>query len=477
MGIFTSTGTLTVGQSRTFNLSPASAVTLTLSPNVRVTITETPATVAATGLGGNASRVHEPRLPGVVTYGPYPMGGSVLVEVESNSGSSVGWVRSDSIVAESANGVQSLVDGAGKQVNIGYPALTSAAHYEASLLNHATQTYNFIGFDQIDGVVWVRDDTNGVLRQGTTNNAWSTTAGVTWSGSRARPTTPNAVLYTGIVKMLRFKASVYLLAKDSVSNITGVYRSPPIVGAGDFAWEATPVKQLASAGATGFYTVLNADADYLYLAEYGDPTGGPSAWRSADGTTWEQIYTEVGQGTPQRHIHAITPDPYNAGHLWMTMGDANAPREIMRSVDYGNTWTLVTANSRYQGVQISFTRSYVYIAGDSQQGIVMTIDRDTNVITWASSGLFKNLPVPKPTALTDEWYYNAWVGVVDPATGEYYCSANDTSAGGNTPGLFCVPTRGAPPVLIEKLAAASLPVDIAGGMLWFGKYRRPLHSI
>ena len=67
MGISTSTGTLIAGQSRTFNLSPASAVTLTLSPNVRVTITETPATVAATGLGGNASRVHEPRLPGTFT--------------------------------------------------------------------------------------------------------------------------------------------------------------------------------------------------------------------------------------------------------------------------------------------------------------------------------------------------------------------------------------------------------------------------
>ena len=53
--------------------------------------------MAATGLGGNASRVHEPRLPGVVTYGPYPMGGSVLVEVESNSGSSVAWVETSSI--------------------------------------------------------------------------------------------------------------------------------------------------------------------------------------------------------------------------------------------------------------------------------------------------------------------------------------------------------------------------------------------
>ena len=119
MGISTSTGTLAAGQSRTFNLAPASAVTLTLSPNARVTITESPATVTATGLGGNATRVHEPRLPGVVTYGPYPMGGSVLVENESNSGSSVAWVRSDSIVAESADGAQSLVDTAGNNYELG----------------------------------------------------------------------------------------------------------------------------------------------------------------------------------------------------------------------------------------------------------------------------------------------------------------------------------------------------------------------
>ena len=126
MGISTSTGTLIAGQSRTFNLSPASAVTLTLSPNVRVTITETPATVAATGLGGNASRVHEPRLPGSFTYGPYPMGGTVVVEVESNSGSSVGWVRSDSIVAESADGAQFLMDGGGNAVLPFTPPTVSA---------------------------------------------------------------------------------------------------------------------------------------------------------------------------------------------------------------------------------------------------------------------------------------------------------------------------------------------------------------
>ena len=112
MGISTSTGTLTAGQSRTFNLSPASAVTLTMLPNARVTITESPAIVTATGLGGNATRVHEPRLPGTFTYGPYPMGGTVVVENESNSGSTVTWVRSDSLITMSEDGT-SLVSGDG----------------------------------------------------------------------------------------------------------------------------------------------------------------------------------------------------------------------------------------------------------------------------------------------------------------------------------------------------------------------------
>ena len=109
MGISTSTGTLVAGTSRTFDLAPASAITLTLPPNCRVTITESPATVAATSLGGNATRVHNPRLPGTFTYGPYPMGGSVLVENGSSSGSTVTWVRSDSLIAESATGGLSLV--------------------------------------------------------------------------------------------------------------------------------------------------------------------------------------------------------------------------------------------------------------------------------------------------------------------------------------------------------------------------------
>jgi hypothetical protein len=98
MSTTTTTGTLTAGSSKTFNLAPGSAVSLTLSPNVRVTITETPESVSGSGVGGNTTRVHEPQLPGTFAYGPYAMGGVVVVAVASNSGSSVAWTRKDTVV-------------------------------------------------------------------------------------------------------------------------------------------------------------------------------------------------------------------------------------------------------------------------------------------------------------------------------------------------------------------------------------------
>lgn len=113
MALSTSTSTLAAGDSRTFNLSPGSALTLVAPPNVRATVTETPSTVSASDVGGNASRTHNLQLGQTVTYGPYPMGGTVVVANASNSGATITWVRSDSIVAESAAGAVSLVSGDG----------------------------------------------------------------------------------------------------------------------------------------------------------------------------------------------------------------------------------------------------------------------------------------------------------------------------------------------------------------------------
>ena len=112
MAAITTTGTLTAGNSRTFALAPGSALTLTLLPNCRVTVTETPETVSASDAGGNSPRTHNHQLAGVVTYGPYAMGGSVVVDNASNSGSTVTWGRKDTVVTTDSTGT-SLVSGDG----------------------------------------------------------------------------------------------------------------------------------------------------------------------------------------------------------------------------------------------------------------------------------------------------------------------------------------------------------------------------
>ena len=118
MSTTTTTGTLAAGESKTFNLAPGGAVSLTLSPNVRVTITETPESVSGSGVGGNTTRVHEPQLPGTFAYGPYAMGGVVVVAVASNSGSSVAWTRKDTVVTMNDDGT-SLVSGDGTTFPLG----------------------------------------------------------------------------------------------------------------------------------------------------------------------------------------------------------------------------------------------------------------------------------------------------------------------------------------------------------------------
>ncbi len=112
MAAISTTGTLTAGNSRTFALAPGSALTLTLLPNARVTVTESPETVSASDAGGNSPRPHFLEYAGVFTYGPYAMGGTVVVANASNSGSTVTWGRKDTTVTTNSTGT-SLVSGDG----------------------------------------------------------------------------------------------------------------------------------------------------------------------------------------------------------------------------------------------------------------------------------------------------------------------------------------------------------------------------
>ena len=386
MGISTSTGTLIAGQSRTFNLSPASAVTLTLSPNVRVTITETPSTVAATGLGGNASRVHEPRLPGVVTYGPYPMGGSVLVENESNSGSSVGWVRSDSIIAESAYGTQSVVDGGGNAFpltandGLGRPATVAKSAKSYAL------TYNADGsiLRVADSAApWLYSESQGITQYlhnpvikgvgfsvgakifaiGTLDrNAYvfnKATGG--WS-----KTTASAIDATA-------NMAHHLFFADSRGNLFVAWQPSSVPAGGRKLYRSTDggVNWTAVLTTTDMtYTqdylgmMVESDNGYLFATSYNgaqDPCT-KALWRSTDGgATWVNITANVDAANSYaRHFHIVHWDRFRNA-LWVSGGDG-ANTKICVSTDYGTTWTAWTGS--FQATAILATPTSVLFCSD-----------------------------------------------------------------------------------------------------------------
>jgi hypothetical protein len=345
--------------------------------------------------------------------------------------------------------------------------VSTSSGWADSLLNHPTSSYAVLGTDAVDGVVFIKDETGGLLRQAVqSGGTWKT---LSISNSKGWPAN---VTYDGAKRMLRFNGMLYLLAKDNSNGLMSLFRTAPASGNTAFSWSG-PLMTFAS-GANALYCSMAADASYLYLGEYGDVPAGPSAYRTSDGTTFTTIYTEVGLTPHQRHIHAIAPDPFNVGDVWMTTGDANAAREIMRSRDYGATWSVVQGHSDWQAVYISFTPDWVYLAGDSQKSHLILIDRATGDAFHACAGLAKNIAVPGATASTDRFYANGWMGTVDPDTGAYYFITNDASVSGNTPGLFIVTEPGAAPILIDKLNSIPGSVEVFDGWLWFGRYRRPL---
>lgn len=365
----------------------------------------------------------------------------------------------DTVVGVQGGAVKRFgIEELGRAAGVPY-ASGSISAQSASIANHATSSYNFIGCDATDDRVFVNDVTGGVLRQ-------SADHGSTWSNAKGWPTN---VTYANVRKILRFKTKLYLLAKDTSDSIWKVWSCDPAAGNTAFTW-SSPLHALTDANSLTFFPAFSTDGTYIYVGEYGDPGAGPAAWRTADGSTWDVMY---GPDATLRHIHAIAPDPYNAGHVYMTCGDGTA-KTIQRSTDSGANWSVVVASSAWQAVQISFTERHVFFAGDSQRGMAWFMDRDELVPRWYSPSMLKNIAVPAAAASTDSFYYNGYFGCIDPDTGIFYASANDSSSGGNTAGLFQIVGVGHQASLIEKYAAIQAPCEIFGGYLWVGKYRRPV---
>lgn len=82
MTLSTSTVTLAPGSSRTYTLAPGEAVTVATEPNCYVTVTETPDVITTADQGGQTNvRTSILEYDGEWTYGPYALGGTVVVAV------------------------------------------------------------------------------------------------------------------------------------------------------------------------------------------------------------------------------------------------------------------------------------------------------------------------------------------------------------------------------------------------------------
>ncbi|WP_068151808.1 hypothetical protein [Rhodococcoides corynebacterioides] len=75
----------------------------------------------------------------------------------------------------------------------------------------------------------------------------------------------------------------------------------------------------------------------------------------------------------------------------------------------------------------------------------------------------------------DMFFRSAFYGAVDPATGVYYCIANDNTSGGNRSVLFAIAYPGARAELLESYPSAT-PGEMVmwNGYLWSHQARRQL---
>lgn len=334
----------------------------------------------------------------------------------------------------------------------------------------------FRGFDPITGFFYFLNS-SGFYRSQTPASSMSgisLPSGAPLTGNRA--------------KVVRFGAYLYLQTATSSDGSTppAIYRSDPTT----ISW--TKVKDLGAASDI-IMTAFNADASYLYVGEYSTaaqgetsnrgPTNGLKIYRlpigTSDGTNWETVLNvpRLDQGGA-RHCHAVAPDPYNPGHVWATFGDNNSDRKIMRSTDYGANWTTVPVGASFQAVQISFSKNWVWFAGDAPAlgGLtVFTIDRDTLTAKWATLDYHRSIPVPggaSSRAITD-LATTASSGAASSATAAFTAAdvgkfLYDTQA--YPDGTFIQSVTNSTNVVMSQQAANTLTNQAVtiGGDEWFG---------
>jgi hypothetical protein len=320
------------------------------------------------------------------------------------------------------------------------------------------------GIDRVDRRLFVEDVTNHYLRE---SDDW----GATFSGNRGLPAG-----VTSVGKVLRFGPRLFMVGRDPTTGLVGVYSAMPTPLNVPLQWSGPSIT--IAPPATVLQTDFNSDSRYLYLGEYGDPKPGPELFRSPDGVHWQMVFASAAM----RHIHAVAGDPYRPGDVWMTVGDGVA-RSIWRSTSYGapGSWRAVVKSAAWQSVQISFSRSRIYLASDaSGSSTFFILNRRTLKPALGTRQRFQLIHPPGSPPGT-RYLFNAFFGAVDPSTGVYYCVADDESGSGNPlggtwQGMFGVRRIGGPvQVLHPGGVGISLngEVFVGGGRVWSGQWSLP----
>lgn len=209
----------------------------------------------------------------------------------------------------------------------------------------------YVGHDSTAGVTFWVNPSNLFI---------STDNGDTISTGKGLPT--NVTNAFTIYRVVRFKTLWAMIALDSVSGTYKVYTATAVTGNTALTW--TAVKTLATnatniSGALG----VSASGNTMCVCEYTatpNITGGPSIYRTTDGTTFS---TRTTQATA-RHFHGVWEDPYNAGTWYALLGDGTTT-PVLTSTDDGVTWTAVgSIGSGWDGVSMSFSANYVWATGD-----------------------------------------------------------------------------------------------------------------
>ncbi|GEM_PF-4257604 len=126
--------------------------------------------------------------------------------------------------------------------------------------------------------------------------------------------------------------------------------------------------------ATGGITIMYAEYTITTFSGYAD-TQQVKVWRSTDaGASWTNVFAKNtrNHASPEvYHFHVVRRDPYNAGHWYLSSGDAPQESFIWRSVDDGITWEDVSDLSFtgekqkiHRLTNMYFTQDYIYWALD-----------------------------------------------------------------------------------------------------------------